>query len=224
MADTKQRILDTAERLFAEQGYAATSLRAIIAAAGVNLAAVHYHFHSREALLEAIILRRAGPANRERLELLERFEREAGGRSVPLERVIEAFVEPAFRVARDPSRGGPVFRLMVGRLYVESDMMPGILATHFRPLLKRFGEALQRALPELPPDELFWRIHFALGTITQALRGTRDWDITDNPLRDSDAELTINRLIAFLSAGFRAPITTRAAEAHTLQAHATQET
>src|ERR1035441_9434380 len=65
MTDTKERILDTAERLFSEQGYAATSLRSIIARAGVNLAAVHYHFHSKEALLEAVILRRSVPANHE---------------------------------------------------------------------------------------------------------------------------------------------------------------
>src|ERR1022692_2401549 len=79
MTDTKERILDTAERLFAKQGYAATSLRGIIAEAGVNLAAVHYHFHSKEALLEAVILRRSVPANRERLALLDRFEKEREG-------------------------------------------------------------------------------------------------------------------------------------------------
>lgn len=218
MADTKERILDTAERLFAGQGYAATSLRAIISEAGVNLAAVHYHFHSKEALLEAIVLRRAEPANRERLELLERFEREAGDQPLALEKVIEAFVEPAFRVARDPSRGGPVFRQMIGRLYAEGDMIPRILASHFRPLLERFGEALQRALPALPPDELFWRIHFAFGAITQALRGGRDWEIADSPLRESDAELTINRLVAFVSGGFRAPVVPRTiAKAHVTQ-------
>jgi len=65
-------------------------------------------------------------------------------------------------------------------------MMPRILATHIRPLLERFGE-----VPELPLDELFWRIRFAFGAITQALCVARDWEITDSPLRDSSAELTI---------------------------------
>jgi AcrR family transcriptional regulator len=209
MTDTKERILDSAERLFAGQGYAGTSLRAIISEAGVNLAAVHYHFRSKEALLEAIVLRRAEPANRERLELLDRFEQEAGGHPLALEKVVEAFVAPAFRVARDPARGGPVFRHMIGRLYAESDIMPRILASHFRPLLERFGEALQRALPELPPEELYWRIHFAFGAITQALRGARDWEVAESPLRESGAELTLSRLIAFVCAGFRAPVCTR---------------
>jgi len=103
--DTKERILDTAERLFSEQGYAATSLRGIIAEAGVNLAAVHYHFHSKEALLEAVILRRSVPANRERLALLSRFEEEADGNPPALEKVIEAFVSPTLQMSRDPRSG-----------------------------------------------------------------------------------------------------------------------
>ena len=102
MNHTKESILDTAERLFAANGYAATSLRSIIAEAGVNLAAVHYHFHSKEALLEAVILRRSVPANQERLALLDRFEKAAEGKPVPLEKVIEAFVAPTFRMSRDP--------------------------------------------------------------------------------------------------------------------------
>src|SRR6185312_12842639 len=106
---TKEKILNAAEKLIAEQGYAATSLRSIIAEAGVNLAAVHYHFHSKEALLEAVILRRAVPANQERLALLDRFEKEAGGNPIPLERVIEAFVAPTLHISSDPKSGGMVF-------------------------------------------------------------------------------------------------------------------
>src|SRR5579871_2566826 len=115
MTDTKERILNTAEKLFAEQGYSGTSLRSVIAEAGVNLAAVHYHFRSKEALLEAVFLRRAEPANLERIAMLDALERETGNRPPEVERVIEAFVLPAFRAAHDPERGGPVFRRMMGR-------------------------------------------------------------------------------------------------------------
>ena len=72
MTDTKEKILDTAERLIGEQGYAATSLRQIIAEAGVNLAAVHYHFGSKEDLLDAVVVRKAGPVNEARLARLDR--------------------------------------------------------------------------------------------------------------------------------------------------------
>src|SRR5215469_4852174 len=94
MIDTKQKILDAAERLIADQGYAATSLRHIIAEAGVNLAAVHYHFGSKEDLLDQLILDKASPVNAERLRLLERFEAESAGRPVPVDRVLAAFFDP----------------------------------------------------------------------------------------------------------------------------------
>jgi len=207
LSTTKERILDTAERLFAERGYSATSLRAIIAAADVNLASIHYHFDSKEALLEAVFLRRALPANEERSRLLEACERAAGDGPPDLKKVIEAFVMPAFLQAKDPARGGPVFRRLVGRLYAEGDLMPRMISKHFIPLLLRFASALARALPDLPQDELYWRIHFAMGCVSQALRGTSGWEVFQGALQESrDTELMLSRLLNFLDAAFRAPV------------------
>jgi AcrR family transcriptional regulator len=205
---TKERILDTAERLFSEQGYAATSLRSIIASAGVNLAAVHYHFHSKEALLEAVILRRSVPANQERLALLERCELAAGDNPPPLEKVIEAFVAPTFRMARDPANGGMVFMRLLGRLHAEGDLLSGILISQFRDVLERFAAAVRRALPDLPPAELFWRLNFAIGALGQALRGgSKDVGVISDLSLASSSEMALEQLVAFLSAGFRAQVT-----------------
>src|SRR5213080_395686 len=99
MIDTRQKILQTAEQLFAEQGYAATSLRQIIAKAGVNLAAVHYHFGSKEDLLDQLVHRKADPVNRERLARLDRLERNAGGRPSNVEDILLAFLMPTAEVA-----------------------------------------------------------------------------------------------------------------------------
>ena len=88
---TKEKILDTAERLIASQGFAATSLRQIISEAQVNLAAVHYHFGSKEELLDQLILRKVTRVNQEREALLESFEREAGGNPVAVEKILAAF-------------------------------------------------------------------------------------------------------------------------------------
>lgn len=207
MNDTKERILDTAERLFAEHGYAATSLRSIIAGAGVNLAAVHYHFHSKEALLEAVILRRSVPANQARLALLDQLESEAGDNPPALERVIEAFVAPTFRMARDPQSGGMLFMRLLGRLHAEGDLLPRILTSHFGDVLKRFGSALRRALPNLPPQELFWRLNLAIGALAQTLRGgSQDLETISDFSVSFDSETALERLVAFLSAGFRAPL------------------
>src|SRR3984957_3058267 len=97
MTETRDKILDTAERLFGEYGYAATSLRQIIAEAGVNLAAIHYHFGSKEDLLDRVIFRKASPVNEERLATLDRLEAAAQAGPVPLEEILRAFLGPPFR-------------------------------------------------------------------------------------------------------------------------------
>src|ERR1700676_2745157 len=112
--ETKQRILDSAERLFADRGFEATSLRSIIADAKVNLAAVHYHYHSKDALLDAVILRRVSPVNRERLRMLDDCERIAEGTAPSLESVLEAFLGPPFRLGSDPS--SKTFLRLIGRI------------------------------------------------------------------------------------------------------------
>src|SRR5579862_23044 len=110
--DTKHRILDSAERLFADRGFEGTSLRAIIADAKVNLAAIHYHYHSKEALLDAVILRRLEPINRQRLALLDDCERAALRGHPSLESVLEAFLAPPFRAGIGKEEGRTFGRLM----------------------------------------------------------------------------------------------------------------
>jgi AcrR family transcriptional regulator len=105
-ADTKTRILDAGERLFVEHGFEATSLRSLTTAAGVNLAAVHYHFGSKEELFQAVLTRRLDPMNQERIDLLARVERESVGRPLSCEKILFAMLIPALRLARDEKRGG----------------------------------------------------------------------------------------------------------------------
>src|ERR1035441_8866650 len=126
MIDTRQKILDTAERLFGEQGYGATSLRHIIAEAGVNLAAIHYHFGTKEDLLDHLIMRKGGPVNEERVALLDALEARAQGKAVPLEKLLEAFLGPPMRRVGK----GPEFAKLMGRMYGEG-LMPGIVERHF---------------------------------------------------------------------------------------------
>ena len=199
MTETKQKILDTAERLFGDQGYAATSLRHIIADAGVNLAAIHYHYGSKEELLDEVVMRKAGPVNAERLALLDRYEAEAGSGPLAVEKVLEAFLAPVFSGA-DRS---PQFVRLMGRMYGEG-LMTGIAERHFQPTVTRFIEAFRRALPDLPNEELLWRIHFMIGTMAHALFGPPNpRPGVESPLLDPHG--VVQRLVAFLGAGFRAP-------------------
>lgn len=207
MATTKSRILDSAERLFAEKGYTSTSVRDIVSDAAVNLAAVHYHFHSKEALLNAVVARRSIGINQQRLEMLASFEREAGHRPVELALIFEAFLAPAFRMAYEDAPGGVQFARLMGRLY-EGDLLPRIVRNNFGPVLETFTEALKRALPSVAAEDLIWRMHFAIGAVAHTLRG--DWQLEHlpgGPVAAVDWQITLQRLIDFLSAAFRAPVT-----------------
>lgn len=199
MAETKDRILDTAERLFAERGFAATSLRSIIAAAKVNLAAVHYHFRTKEGLLEAVLKRRLEPVNRERLAMLEQCEKAAGDAAPCLECVLHALIGPPLRLAGDPAYAA--FVKLMGRVVTDGDA--GLIRRHFGDVMARFLQAFHRAVPELSPDELLWRGYFAIAILAHTLVGTKSYLGIQGPA-------TAERLVSFISAGFRAPATTDA--------------
>lgn len=198
MTDTKQRILDTAERLFAEHGYAGTSMRQVTAAAGVNLAAIHYHFGSKDELLDAVVLRRAGPVNAERLALLEAAQAESAGQPVPVETSLEALLRPMVAVATQNEQ----FLRLMGRVYAEG-LLPHIVRKHFHPMMVRFMAALREALPELPEQEFLWRVHFMMGALAQTMCGTPESLQLVGVSCGFDER--IDRLKRFLSAGLRAP-------------------
>jgi AcrR family transcriptional regulator len=196
MSETKDRILDAAERLIADQGYSATSLRHIIADAGVNLAAIHYHFGSKEELLDALILRRAGPVNAVRLEMLDRFEREAGASPVPVEQIIEAFLLPMAKIATEH----PEFVKVMARMHSEG-RMPSVIQKHFHLVFSRFMSAFKDALPWLDDGEVHLRVHFMMGAMAM---------VTIVMPNHSEAPFTsiedsLRHLVTFLGAGFRAP-------------------
>ena len=200
MTDTKEKIMDTAERLIGEQGYGATSLRQIIAEAGVNLAAVHYHFGSKEGLLDAVVARKAAPVNAARIARLERVEAEAGSSPLEVERVLESFFIPTAEVA---SRSPEFVRLM-GRMLTEG-MMPRIVEKHFHATGLRFVTALGRALPELPQEELLWRVHFMVGAMAHTMCCAPIFPLMAG--EPADHVPRMQRLVTFLGAGFRAPAT-----------------
>jgi AcrR family transcriptional regulator len=194
--ETKQKIMDAAVRVFAEQGYGGTSLRHIIAEAQVNLAAIHYHFGSKEELLDAVIAQRLKPVNEQRLVLLDRVEARAGKRQLAVEDILDAFLGPAILLASQDIQ----FPRMMGRLIGEG-LMQGIARQHFSEAVQRFQAALRRALPHLSGAELSWRIHFMIGAMAHCLcRGPEDWHG-----RALEYPQMLKELVTFLSAGFRAP-------------------
>ncbi|MCP4203471.1 MAG: TetR/AcrR family transcriptional regulator [bacterium] len=202
-ADTKTSLLDAAEHLFAHEGVDRASLRAITQAAGANLAAVHYHFGSKEALVREVLARRLSPLNERRIELLDRVEAESSEPKV--EDIVRAFVQPTLEMVQR-ERGGHAFARFVCRTFSEPDeTFHDIVLDQFRGIVTRFSSALARALPELPRDELFWRFHFMVGSMVHAAGlGSLAHRLSGGLCNPADLDGLTTKLVRFLSGGLQA--------------------
>jgi AcrR family transcriptional regulator len=212
--DTKSLILNAAEAAFAELGFGAASLRHIVSAAGVNLAAIHYHFGSKEVLIEEVFARRIGLLTQERLELLDALESSAGAAGPDLEQILEVFVGPALRLANAPAKGGNVFVRLFGRTIAEpSAQLQSMLNKQFGKTAERFMAALARALPRVPENVLYWRFQFVVGAMGYLMADPQNMKRSSAGRCDpADTEAAVRELIGFLAAGLRAPLWRRAGE------------
>jgi len=165
-ASTKQRLLDAAESLFAQQGFPGTSLRAITQLAQANLAAVSYHFGSKENLFAAVIYRRLEPLNHQRILMLDAAEQRANGQPVPTEQILIAIIRPALAMLRDPSEGGRNYVTLLSRCLSEPQSgLHSLVHDRFEPVFVRFLTALRNSLPHLSEPTFRWRTHLLLGAL-----------------------------------------------------------
>ncbi len=206
--ETKERILDSAEKLFAEDGYHCTSLRAITGSAGVNLAAVNYHFGGKKALLEAVFERRLVPLNRERqgcLRAVRQAATDRGGRPEPRE-VLRAFIEPTMRF-RNSGEGAEKFVALVGRSLAEpAGSVRDIFIGQMRPTFLLLFETLCEALPELSKTQLYYRLHFSLAAMGHAMCWAERLMSPANEglpagVLPGDGTLLLDELLCFVTAG-----------------------
>ncbi len=199
--ETQDRILDTAERLFAERGIDGVSVRAILAEAGVNAALANYHFGSREGLIDALLRRRLAPLNEERARLLD--EVEARGKAASVEDVLRAFFAPAGRWVFARPDLARLFAHLMG------SPNPDIRAMHrraFGDVVERFAKALVARLPaHVTPMQLVCRFFFTLGTslITSANGAEMAQFARDRfgPEAVPDADSLVDEIVAFCAAG-----------------------
>jgi AcrR family transcriptional regulator len=203
--DTKDRILDAAEARFADQGFAATSLRQITRDAGVNLASVNYHFQTKEALLLAVLRRKIEPVNQRRLMLLDALEAQLPRRVPAIDELIRTFFRPVFEAHLLGIRLGPFPRLM-GRVMTEPGGWAQSLARELLgPVLDRFVLAFRRAEPALTSSDLAWGMLFTAGAMAHLLAGNAVVEsLTGKGVDRDDTEEALDRLVAFVSAGMRA--------------------
>jgi len=203
--ETRTRILDAAEELFMQQGFGGTSMRLLTSKAGVNLAAVNYHFGSKDALIEAVFRRRLDPMNVARIAALEALE--AGG-TPDADAIIRAFVGASLRMLED-AKGGRNFIRLLGRTYTEpAKGIRHLIGQMYAPTMQRYKAALERALPQMPREELVWRMHFMFGTLAYTLAATDTVQLIagSKPEDRYDARLLEDRLTAFLASGLAAPL------------------
>ena len=204
--DTRNRILDVAERMFGERGFPATSLRDITTEAGVNVASVNYHFGSKEALLTQVLERRCKPINERRLELLDAVEARAGDEPPELEAIIRAFLSPPFHAQRDWGDKNQGFLRLVGRIHSETnEEFRATFAKQFDVVFQRFTTALGHALPQLDEADLRRRMLFMVGSMAF----TMSWGPTlmsrgSDPARDP--EDLLESLALYAAAGMAAPV------------------
>ena len=206
---TRCKILDVSEKLFSEQGYTGTSLRAIAEGAGVNLAAAHYHFGSKMDLLRATLARCVVPINSERLARLDALKQEQeqeqeqhhadSGQSPDLEAIVRAFVEPVFTAGQTP-----VLPALLARLFAEPPAISvPLLQDTFRPVVQRLQSALAQALPDLSPEEIGMRIHLIIGAMSHLARFSEPLDVFAG--REPELRLAtksaVDQLVEFAVAG-----------------------
>ena len=200
---TKDRILGAAEELFAQHGFAGTSLRQVTSRADVNIAAVNYHFGSKENLVNEVFRRRMDEMSAQRLAQLKSATQQHPGE---LEPVLAAFVEPALALSKD-QHGGAAFIRVIARAYAEkNDSLRKFLSDQYGHVPREFAKAIATCVPQLSKEQLYWRLDFLSGALTYAMA---DFGMIKRPSGTSEAthrERAARELIRFAAAGLNANI------------------
>jgi AcrR family transcriptional regulator len=202
---TRERILRTAERLFAERGFNGVSVRELAAAAQANIASIGYHFDSKEGLLSEVYRRHCEPMIAERLRGLKAAARLRGRTRVAA--VIEAFVRPALAQV-EVEDGATFIRLRAVLSGENSALLEKLVAENFDQSSTAFIDELCECLPHLSRTDVCWRFHFLLGTIYYTAAGPhRIAAFSHGRCDPSDTEAVIKELVPFMTRAFHAPPT-----------------
>lgn len=204
--DTSTRILDVSERLFVEHGFEATSLRMITQQAEVNLAAVNYHFGSKDKLFEAVFMRRLVPLISACLAELSSLE--DAPQPPTTEALVMTFIRPCLALSKDPSRGGALFVRLLSRTLVENHrLLRETLSQQYSEFVSRYARAFSRALPQLGSEELNWRMHLAFGVMFNAFAGNDVLKVfgKSQVVSAREPDQVVKHLVPFVVAGLESP-------------------
>ena len=209
--ETQKLLLDAAESIVAAHGFNGASLRDIADRAGVNVALVKYHFGSKDGLVEAMMLRRIGPIDQRRLALLDALEAATPTGPLRLEDVLEALIRPAVEEGLSGTKEAKQFMRLIGRVFAEPPAVMGLMARHIQPVMNRFDDAFERALPGFNQQDQAWRKVACMGVIQHSLLMFSMIHEVPFPIQflvggPPKASTVVRRLIAFCAAGMRAQV------------------
>ncbi|QSX35148.1 TetR family transcriptional regulator [Shewanella avicenniae] len=200
--DTKTKILDAAEKLFAERGFSETSLRLITSKAEVNLASVNYHFGSKRELIRAVLARYLDqfmPAASTAITQLQQDNPQAS-----LFDIFSALVEPLLQLNTVRVGGTRTFLQLLGRGYIESQgHLRWFITSQYGTHLSSFVSAVHTSVPDIPEADIFWRLHFTLGTVVFTMASADALiDIAANDFAEkNNIETVIRKVIPYIAAG-----------------------
>lgn len=207
-SETVERILDAAEHLFAEKGFAETSLRLITSKAGVNLAAVNYHFGSKKALIQAVFTRFLDPFVTSLEQELDRHE-QAGNPEQSLEELLEMLVRLVLAVKPRSGHDLSTFMRLLGLAFSQSQgHLRKYLGEVYGRVFKRYMTLVLHSAPELPVNVLFWRVHFMLGSAAftlSSMKALKAMGETEYGQRAGTEEI-LRQMVPFFAAGMRADL------------------
>lgn len=208
--NTRQAILDAAERVFSMHGFEGGSMSRIAKQAGVAQALLHYHFQNKENLFEVMFARRAGAINLERAKSLDRlFE----GQDLPsLEQLVEVLFRPTVAFGHEGQAGNYFARIVASAANTNDPHSCDLIERHYDPIALRFIDAFQKIVPNLRRDQAVWAYLFAIGVGMNMMAATgRAQRLSDNLCDDRDVNTLLDQLIPYVSAGIRALVGLEAA-------------
>ncbi len=202
---TRERILDAAEHLFAKRGFEGVTVRQIMSRAGADVALAYYHFKSKRDLFDAVLLRRAQTLNELRLKALDEVEQRHREDPPDVEEIIDAFTRPLLEELDRHPEDWRDYMALVAQVNNSPEWGGELMTRYFDPLVKRFLDALRRALPDCREEDLFWSYHFLSGALTLTFAETGRLDNLSGGLCSSADMAAANaRMPRFVAAGFRA--------------------
>lgn len=211
---TREHILNAAEEVFAELGYAGTSLREIVDRAHVTKALANYYFGNKEKLFEEIFLRRALPIVEERMAALAALKRDKGD-AVTVRELVEIYLAPLLRMPRvAPAKN---FMQIHARLHMEpQDFALTLRRNVYNESTRAYAEAISKVLPHLSLKTVYWRLILMVGANLYAISGThRIEEISKGLCHPDDFDEVVQHVTDFVCAGLEAPVSAQSASKRT---------